>query len=347
MKSTIKLLITLSILLLSFVGCANPDVGNNETTSSSETEITEKEVTIKVANWYGEDHPQNIALKKFEELVETKSNGTMMVEIYPNNQLGAEESFIDSVKQGTIQMGVPGMMMSRDVPEIAIAEMPFLFKDWDHARNVLTGEIGSRITEPLIEKAGVRNLAWTVNGFRQISSNKEIAKFEDLKGLRLRVPNVPYYLEMAKGFGANPIAMPFSELFTALEQNVVDGQDNPYPTVRASSLFEVQEYLVETRHMFSPNLWIINEKFFQSLSENQKNIILEASAEAANYNWDLSIQKDEEDKQFLIDSGMKITVPDETFRNKLIESQQQVYSFFYETYPGTEALAKEIIEAGE
>lgn len=333
MKKYIVLLLVMLLMLSSLTGC-----GSKEETTVNQGES----VTIKIANWYAPDHPQNTSLEKFKEIVESKSNGQMKVEIFPNNQLGAEETFIDSVKQGTVEMGVPGMMMSRDIPTIAIAEMPFLFRDWNHVRSVLTGPLGEEITAGLVEKAGVRNLAWTVNGFRQISSSKPINKFEDLEGLRLRVPNVPYYLEMAKGFSANPIAMPFSELFTALEQKVVDGQDNPYPTVKASSIYEVQPYMVESRHIFSANLWIINEKFYQSLSDSQRTILQEAVKEAAELNWDLSIKKDDEDKAFLVNKGVKVVNPDEEFKQKLVNSQNEVYEFFYKTYPGTEELAEKI-----
>ncbi|MCG8482115.1 MAG: TRAP transporter substrate-binding protein [Clostridia bacterium] len=336
MNKKIVSVLLIVTLLLTLGGCGKNEQGEVGGTPS------EKTIKIKIANWYAIDHPQNIALEKFKELVETNSDKQIEVQIYPNSQLGSEDTFIDSVKKGSVEMGVPGIMISKDAPSIAVAEIPFLFDSWEHARKVLQGSLGDEIVKDLIPKAGVRNLAWTVNGFREISSNREISKFEDFEGLRLRVPNVPYYVEMAKALNTNPIAMPFSELFTALEQKVVDGQDNPYSTVKASKIYEVQSHMLETRHIFSPNLWVINEEFYQSLSEENQNIIIDAAKEAADLNWELSIRKDLEDKESLEEAGIKIITPDEAFKKKLIESQAPVYQWFYDKYPGMEDLAERI-----
>ncbi|MGI5966917.1 C4-dicarboxylate ABC transporter substrate-binding protein [Anaerotruncus sp. AF02-27] len=302
------------------------------------------EVKIKFAHWFGETHPQHIAIQKFQQLCAEKSGGKIVVEIYGNGQLGPEDTYIDSIKQGTVEMGATGTLMARDVPGIAIAEMPFLFSSWEHAKGTLGGEIGMKITESMPEACGMRTLAWTVNGFREVSSNKSVASLEDFKGLRLRVPNTPVYIKMFEALGVNPIAMPLTEVFTALEQKVADGQDNPYATVRASSFYEVQSYMLETRHMFSPIEWVINEKFYQGLPEEFRQIVDESIREAADENWKLSQEADDTDKQWLIDQGMEVTVPDNAMRQQLIDAQVTagVYEWFYQEYPGSEELEKEI-----
>ena len=297
---------------------------------------------IKIATWYAEGHPQIDSLKLFQEKIEKGSNGEIKVEIYPSSQLGSEEAFIDSVKRGIVEMGVPGMMTSKDLPKIAIAEMPFRFDGWDHVQKALLGPIGEEIVDGYLEASGARVLAWTVNGFREFSSKFLIDSFDDLKDMRLRDPGVEYYVKMAEAFGANPTPMPFSELYSALETGVVDGQDNPYPTVRASGLWEVQPYLLESRHIFSPNLWIVNEKFFQKLPENYQKLVLSAAKEAAAYNWELSIKKDTEDAEWLRSQGITITIPSPELKNALRDSQKDVYTWFYETYPGTKELAEKI-----
>ena len=298
--------------------------------------------TIKIANFYAADHPINQSVKKFQEIVESKTGGKVKIQNFPNSALGSEDVFIDSVKKGTVQMGIPGTMLSRDVPIFSIVEMPFLFSGWDHARKVLTGPITEEMNKPLIDKTGMRLLGVAVNGMRVISSSKPVNKYEDLKGLRLRVPNVPYYVEMVKAFGGVPTALALSEVFNALEQKVVDGQDNPYPTVRASKFYEVQKYMVQSHHMFSPANWVINEKFFQSLPKEYQTIVVDAAKEALKHNWDISIKKDTEDKKFLEEKGLTIVVPDKDFREKLIDSQKSVYTWFYDKYPGTKELAEKI-----
>lgn len=252
--------------------------------SSSEA----KAYTIKVANYFAENHPQNIALReKFKPMVEKNSNGTLKVEIYENSKLGAEKEFYDGVRNGMIEMGIPGMIMQADIPKMAIPELPFLFKDWKHAKSVLTGPLGKEIAADVEAKHGVKVLAWSANGFRMVSSNRPIVKMEDFHGFRLRMPNIPNYIALGKSWGANITPLPISEVFTALEQKVVEGQENPIATLRASGWYEVQKYVLESRHMFSPNVYIINSNFWNKLTREQQKAVEEAAKAAADYEWEL------------------------------------------------------------
>ncbi len=337
MKKSIAILLV--ILLFSTMilgGCGST------AKTDGKAEKSDKTYTIKVATWFAQDHPQIAALTKFKEIVESKSQGKIKVQIYPNSQLGSEETYIDSVKNGTVEMGVTGTMPSKFHGPVALAEMPFLFDGWEHAYKVFMGPIADEIGEPLKQKAGFRTLAWTVNGFRVFSSRFEINDMGDFKGMRLRVPNVPNYVKMAEGLGANPVALAFNELFTALEQKVVDGQDNPYATVRASSFYEVQPYMLHSHHMFSPAIWIFNEKLFQSMSKEYQDIITSAAKEAAEFNWKSAIEKEKEDMEFLKSKGIKIHIPDENFKAQMRESQKAVEEWYYEKYPETKELVKKI-----
>lgn len=303
-----------------------------------------QKLVVKIANWHAPDHPINIGLNKFKEEVEKQSQGKIVVQIFPNNQLGPEDTYIDSVKKGNVEMGIAGTLMGRDVPLINIAEMPFLFDNWEHARKVFSGELGQEITKGLEEKAGVRNLAWLSDGFRVISSRYELDSYEKLKGMRLRVPNTPVYVEMAKAFGANPVPMPFSEVYTALEQKVIDGQENPYATIRSSKFYEVQKYILESNHMFSPRLWIVNDKWFKGLPPEYQTLIEKAAKIAAEYQWQVSIDSENKDKELLRGYGVKITIPDPEFKQKLADSQKAVHEWMYGKYPGSQELAKKIKE---
>jgi len=301
------------------------------------------EFIIKLANYYGPDHPMNQSVAVFKGIVEEKSGGKVKVQNFPNNALGSEDVFVDSVMKGTVQMAIPGTFVSRYVPEFAVPEVPFLFRDWAHAeKSLASGPIVEEMNKILVGKIGVRLFGVGVNGMRVISSSKPVNKFEDLKGLRLRVPNIPYYVEMAKAFGSVPTTMAMSEIFNALEQKVVDGQDNPYPTVRASKYFEVQKYMLESHHMFSPGNWVINEKFFQSMPKEYQQIVAGAAKSAIAHNWEISQKKDAEDKKFLQGAGLTIVVPDKEFRDKLMASQGNVLTFFYEKFPGTKDFADKI-----
>lgn len=301
----------------------------------------EQNLTIKVATYYAADHPQNVALRdKLKPIIEEKSKGTLKVEIFENNKLGGEQQFYTGVRNGTIEMGVPGMIMQADVPKMGVAEWPFLLKDWKHAKAVLTGPIGQEMAADLEKTHGVKVLAWSVNGFRMFSTNREVAKMEDFKGLRLRMPNTPVFVKMGQQLGATVSPMPLSEVFTAMEQKVVDGQDNPIGVVRSSGFFEVQTHILESRHCFTPNVLIVSKKFWDKLSDNQKKVVEEGAKAYADYQWELSEKSYESDKQFLMSKGMKFVTPSAAFSKQMEDAMKPVYDDYYSKYPW----AKDMVE---
>ncbi|MBT2648743.1 TRAP transporter substrate-binding protein [Bacillus sp. ISL-34] len=321
-------------LLLS--GCGG---GEGEKTSGSGVE----KKTIKVAHYFAENHPQNIALKeKFEKMVEKGSDGELEVQIYANSTLGAEKEFYDGVRNGTIEMGVPGLIMQADIPKMGVPEWPFLFRDYDHVQKVLNGPIGEELTEELDPKHGVTPLAWSANGFRMFSSNRPINSMKDFDGLRLRMPNIPNYIKLGESLGANVSPLPISEVFTALEQKVVDAQDNPIATLRSSGWNEVQSDVLESKHMFSPNIYIINSKFFNGLTMEQQKIIQNAAKESAAYEFDLMEKSYEDDKAYLKDTGIKFTNPNEEFLEQMIKAAQPVYDEVFEENDWAEELVGKI-----
>lgn len=338
MKKVIALLLCVA-LAFSMAACGGGSNGEEDAAAAVETK------TIKFAHWYAEEHPQHKAMLKFKELVEERSGGTLKVEIYPNSQLGSEDVFLDSVQAGTVEMGSCGTMTSKFLPKIAAAEIPFLVGGWDEAKAVFTGELGDELVDGLVEAGGIRALEITVNGFRQFSSNKAMNSLEDFKGQRIRVPNVAHFLQMVEAMGGTPIAMALSELFTALEQNTVDGQENPYATIYANSFYEVQDYVLQSNHMFSPAIWIVNEEFYQGLTDEQREAFNSSIEEAAEYNWEIAEEADMEAKQKIADAGITIIEPDDSFKKDLQDSQESVYQYFYDTYDGCESWVKKVKES--
>lgn len=190
--------------------------------------VSAETLTIKVANYFATEHPQNVALReKFKPLVEENSKGTLKVEIFENNKLGGEQQFYTGVRNGTIEMGLPGMIMAGDVPKMGVPEWPFLLRDFKHAKAVLSGPIGRELSESLEQTHGVHVLAWSVNGFRMFSTNRQVARMQDYKGLRMRMPNISVFVKIGQALGFNVSPMPLSEVFTAMEQKVVDGPTSP------------------------------------------------------------------------------------------------------------------------
>lgn len=328
MKKIISVLLILA-LMLSVVACGN---GGGEGGSSGPKKI-------KVAHWFAEDHPQHIALLKFKEVLEESSNGAFVVEVYPNSQLGSEDVYDDSVSQGTVEMAATGTLIQKWVPQVAVTEAPFLFDGWDDAQEILTGEIGQFIVQDLPEAANMKCVALTVNGFRQMSSNKPMYNMEELAAQRFRTPNIPHFIKMMDQLGAVSVPMAMSEIFTALETKVVDGQENPYPTIYTSSFYEVQDFVLESNHMFSPNFWVVNDDFYNGLPDDERALFDAAIKEAADYNWEISRQANDDAKAGIEAEGTTVIVPDDEFKAQMKDSMEPVYEYFYEQ----SAESKEIV----
>ncbi|RAK22069.1 tripartite ATP-independent transporter DctP family solute receptor [Anoxybacillus vitaminiphilus] len=339
MKKMKWLAVILAVMLAVVSGCGQKQTGNNGKSSDKDGVKT-----IKIAHYFAADHPQNIALKeKFKPMVEEKTNGKIKVEIYEANKLGDEASFTNGVRNGTIEMAIAGMGLQTAQPKIGVVEWPYLFKDYEHARKVLNGEVGEEIKEEF-RKLGVEPIGWTVNGFRVVSANRPIKSMDDFKGFRLRMPNVPIFVETGKAMGANVTPMALSEVFTALEQKVIDGQENPYLTLKANGWYEVQSHVIETNHMFSPNVYLINKKLFDGFDKETQEIILEAAKASADYQWELALKAENEVKDFLKKEGLEIIVPDREFRSQLEKSVEPVYEKLYKQYDWAEELVKKIRE---
>lgn len=321
-----------SAALLTGCGSSKSDGGNA---------AAGKTTTIKVATVVSANHPMNEALKStFKPLVEQGSNGALKVEIYDSGVLGGEKELWDSVRNGNVQIVSIGTVMWNEVDKMAIPDFPFLFRDLDHAKKVYTGDIGKEIAGELEKKSGVHFLSWHPNGVRNFSSNKPINTVEDFKGMRLRMPNNPIHLQVGKLLGANVTPMPMGEVFTALEQKVVDGQDNPIAALRTEGWYEVQSNVFESNHMITSLELLASDKMMKGLTEEQRKLVKEAALKTSAESWKLYEKGLADDKKFLQEHKIKFTTPDDATRTKLVQMMQPVYDDLYKKYPW----AKEMVE---
>jgi len=303
---------------------------------------SEKTVTLKLANYFAESHPQNIALMKvFKPMVESGSKGTIKVEIYPNNQLGAEKEFIEQVKLGSVEMVIMGVMLSEKFPILKVGEFPYLFNNVDTGYKLLNANIDEISADPL-KVDGLRILGVTVNGVRAISNSKRpINTPQDCKGIKLRVPQISYYITMGKALGFNVVTMAYSEIFTALQQGVIDGQENPPTTVLVSGWWEAQKYIALTDHAIAYNYVTINEKFFQSLSKKNQDVIKAAVKAYAAEELKLYKQAMQKDIETLKTKGIQFTTPS---RKPFKDLVLAVYPEMLGPDPKTNALAKKFLD---
>jgi tripartite ATP-independent transporter DctP family solute receptor len=265
-----------------------------------------------------------------------------MIDVYPNNTLGEEAQVYDGVRTGTIEMGVCGVVMQTDVPMLTILQMPFLFKNFDHAEAVSTGEIGAQIVSGLLD-VGVKCFPVGTSGFRVIASNKKVEKIEDMKGLKLRMPPSENMVKIGNAMGASAMAMPMGEVFSGLEQHVIDAADNPYTVLRAQGWYEVTRYLIDTNHVFTPDELIINLKLFNSMSQEHQKLLDECGVDYAAYNWSLVREGTKNDMEYL---GKKCTliIPSEQFRADLRKATQGVYEDYFKKVPEARAIVQKINE---
>jgi TRAP-type transport system periplasmic protein len=337
-----KFFILLLVCMLPLIGCSNNPSSSGK---SSDTKTTGSKV-MKLAVVTSKDRSLTKGLYKFGEIVEKETGGSIKVEVYPDGQLGGDLAVFEGLKMGTIQ----GTTMSTGpissfVPRFAVLDLPFLFKDAETAYKVLDGEIGKELLKDL-QSVGVIGLNYWENGFRHLTNNvREVKSVDDIKGLKIRTLENKLHIDLWKELGANPVPMAYTELFTALEQHVVDGQENPVGNVKTGKFNEVQKYLTKTGHVYNASVFMISKKFWDTLSNKEREIITKAAEEVKDYQRKLNQQEDKESFDYLKQQGMVITELTPEEKQKFIEKVQAVYKKYAPQFG--EDLVNRLVEAGK
>lgn len=306
------------------------------------TAMAAEKHTMRVAYYFPTSHPTHKTLELFKENIERESKGALEILLFPNNQLGNEETFIDSIKRGIVQMAISGGLIKKDEIKLALVEPPFVFESWKQVKAAYTGPIGRKIVGDYTKKTGVMIVGYSVNGFREVSCNFPLESMDDLKKMKIRVPTNEIYVRMFKAFGTTPVMMPMGEIYTSLETKVVDGQDNPYSTVKAAGWWEVQGHMLESRHMFVANPWLVNKKFFDGLPAALQKIFTDNVAKAIEHNWKISEEDDLASKKFMESKGVKIFVPSPKMRQQMKDSLKEFYEWYYGYVPGSKEIIAEM-----
>jgi TRAP-type transport system periplasmic protein len=243
------------------------------------------QTTLKMNIAIAQNSHYGVAIDTFAREVEKRTNGRYKVQNFYAGALGAERESIEGVQLGTLDLTMTSTgPVPNFVPEVAILDIPFLFRDYAHARAVLDGPIGQDLLKKFDAK-GIKALAWGENGFRHMTNNKHpVNAPDDLKGLKMRTMENPIHIEAYRQFGILPTPMAFTEVFTALQQGSVDGQENPLSVITAAKLEQVQKYLSLTGHVYSPALILMSKAQFDKLSPPDQQAFLDAAKEAAKVN---------------------------------------------------------------
>ena len=262
------------------------------------------DITLKLGHIANEENSWHKASLKFAEEVKTLTNGTVEVKVFPNDSLGKEMDLINGMQLGTADMTITGESLQNWAPKAALLAIPYAFKNMAEMDKAVNGPLGEEIKKQIIEKAKVIPLAYFARGPRNLTSNKPIKTVDDVKGLKMRVPNVPVFMQFWRGVGAQPTPMAFGEVFTSLQTGVIDAQENPLALIKSASFFEVQKYVNRTEHVRSWIYLAIGEKSFNKLNADQKKAVQEAAQRAQVYERTLMLADEQKLESELKAKGM-------------------------------------------
>lgn len=299
---------------------------------------TDKAKVIKFSHVGPPEDARQVTALKFKESVEARSHGRIRVEVYYGAQLGGDRDAIEGVRLGTIQMTTAGAgIFANFEAKMGITALPYLFDSLEQAWAFNDSEVNARVGQLLL-KQNMRVLANWENGFRSLTNSvKPIENVDDLAGLKIRTPENPVILATLKALGANAGPLPWAEVYMALQQGIFDGQENPIHIIFNQKIYEVQNHLALTRHIYEPMPVVVGERFWSSLTPEEQVIVKDAAIEAQTFNRRLIKSQTEQMLEQMKDKGVRVTSPDLV---GLREATASVYTQFVDVFG--EELIKEV-----
>src|SRR5690242_15417874 len=284
------------------------------------------------------------AADEYAKRVNAKLAGKYKVVVYGSSQLGGDKEMMQKLKLGTIDMVEPSTVMSSVADMFGVFEMPYLVKSREHMKKIEKELFWSKI-EPTAEAKGYKVLAVWENGFRHITNNKHpIVTPADLKGIKLRVPEGKWRVKMFQAYGANPSPMKFSEVFTALQTGVMDGQENPFAQIASAKFYEVQKYLSLTGHVYSPAYLVVSTNKWKTLPADVRKVLEQTAKETQAFVYEKAAKDDEELLVKMKAAGIKVNDVD---KDAFIAASKPVYQEFAKEVPGSQAVIDRAIALGK
>lgn len=316
MKKSLLILLAL-VLVVSLAACTSKDSAPGSSDTGNDENVT---LVFSINAVPGDAHYD--AMMKFEEIAEAKSNGSIKVDTFHSGSLFKQDQELAAVKSGEADIVYSSApWLAEGSPWISMFNAGYMFKSYDHMTKALNGEIGKEVFGRVVEEQGVRPLNAMYLGTRQVNlvKDKEVKVPADLNGVNLRMPNSDAWLFLGKAIGANPTPIAFSELYMALQTGTVDGQDNPLPTVQSAKFYEVTKSITITNHLVDSVWPVINEAKWQSLSEKQQNIVMEALEEARKLCDETNLNREAELIEFFKGEGLSVYEADiDTFSKEVL-----------------------------
>lgn len=315
-------------------GSSTSTAASSSAASESAVQTSGEKHEITIAHQQDETDSMHLGAVEFKKYVEDQSGGQIEVTIYPNGQLGAEVDIIQSIlSQGGCDITFTGETMQTYEPDLGMIGMPYLIQSDEHMDKVLNGEVGQEL-EALMENAGMKCLTYYTRGPRYITSNRKITCVADCNNLVIRTPSAAMTVAAFEALGAKPTPMALAEVFTSLQQNTIEAQENPLAMIYTKSFYEVQKYLILTAHLRAWVYVAMGKAQFDALPEDLQQIVMDGAAEAQAYEHSLFLDNEEKYYQELQDKGMEfIEVDVQEFADAMIggvlptltDSQKKLY----------------------
>lgn len=329
MKKIISLLTVLFLVGTAIVGCSNHENVSNETTNENVSNETDQEqLVLKLGHIQSENDLWHFGALKFKQEVEALSNGSIQVQVFANSLLGGDRDMVEGMQIGTVDFALVAGVLGNFEPSIQLLELPYLFSSQEEYEKVVHGEIGQEIADKVLEASDVRILNWWDRGPRHVTSNKPINSLEDIQGLKIRLPEIKAMEVTWSEMGAAPTTMAWSEVYTALEQNVIEAQENPIPFIHGGRIHEVQDYLALTAHKYEYVTLAMSESTWSKLNDEQRDIITQAANAATEYENNLVAEKTDEILEAMKQEGLQVTEPN---IEEFAEAARKAHKSFAET----------------
>ncbi len=284
------------------------------------------------------------SVEEFARRANEKLGDKAEVQVFGSSQLGKDQELLQKLKLGQVHFSLPSSVMSSVSDEFGIFEMPYIIKDREHMGKVEAALMDS-VFQPAAQAQGYRILALFENGFRHITNNvRPINLPADLDGIKLRTPKGAWRVKMFQGYGANPTPMAFSEVFTALQTGVIDGQENPYAQIASAKFQEVQKYLSITGHVYTPAYVLVSDSHFAKLPQDVQDILTETAKETQAYVYEHAATLETELLGVIKDAGVEVNEAD---KQAFIDASQPIYDEFASSVEGGGDLIKTVLDLGK
>ncbi|SFB53823.1 tripartite ATP-independent transporter solute receptor, DctP family [Amycolatopsis marina] len=323
---------TATALTVTLVGCG--DSGDDADGAKAEGDSQQENVSLTLGHVWPEKDPQAEATARFVEAVAEETDGSVEIEVFPAGQAGGDRDILEGLALGTTDIWVGGAGVYNAVSDVGeFFVTPFMFDSIDEAADAYSGELGEAVRQRLDEETETTVIGLWPRGPRHITTNKALNTPNDLSGLRIRVPENPMFIEGFEAMAANPTPMEFPEVFTALQQGTIDGQENPLALIQSSGFAQVQSHLNLTGHIIEPLALAISDSAWESLSERQQEGIRNASDQVSEEFRDEVKQQEKQLREELEGEGMTVVEPDiNAFRKSTQPVRETQGSAFVDLY---------------